>query len=296
LTVSVVHCRPGWQWCFHGVDLWKGATEASLAVDLVGVLDYRTERPVLLLGECKRNPQAYRAARALAGFDTLVSAAAASPDAVRKAWKWPPAPGWPGPAGAWRRHLAVSPHFPPDANRARLEARGFDCVGIRDMARALGVDPGPCVEAEAQPSDVGGTFLDGADPAAVAFAIPDVNADRRERLESLTARMKAHGASPPEMGPLPEAPKRMDFDDFFLFRKKEADWLDFMIGVVEDTLYEIGDFDYGTGRPLRAFSGTADMENDGTGGFGSATTCSAGEGSGRAGRVAMIGNPWRVRL
>jgi len=276
LSAQLVESRPGVQWALHGATLRKDATPddglggKDVEVDLVGVLDHLTERPVLLLGTCKRDPGAHRVGRAEFGFSKLVEAAASASDATRAAWNWPPGRGWPGTApGAWRRHLAISPHFPPDGNRAHLEARGFACVGIRDMARMFGIDPGPCAEAEAEalPSGMERTVLAPADSAAEAFEIPDVNAGRRERLASLTARLQAHGASLPDRGPLPKAPDRADFESYYAFKDREGDWLDFMIGRVEDTLHDIGDFDYDTREPIRRFPGTtqAGLEADGTG-------------------------------
>ncbi|MCY4543361.1 MAG: hypothetical protein OXB95_13370 [Rhodobacteraceae bacterium] len=41
-----------------------------------------------------------------------------------------------------RRLLLVSPEFTPE-KRAECDRKGVECFSIRDMARELGIDPGP---------------------------------------------------------------------------------------------------------------------------------------------------------
>jgi len=169
-VAEVVRERSGEQWCAHGVQVAKDVAE-NLEIDVVGVLDDRSRRPVLLLGSCKRNPDRHDWRKTLKEFDRLVAAVSPLPDDLKAEYGWPTVDlenrgetrPWPGRAMDSRRHLVVSPHFRPDGKRAELEAAGFHCVGIRDMARELGIDPGSCAEAEVPVVEA--SFLSSLAPA-----------------------------------------------------------------------------------------------------------------------------------
>ncbi len=146
MLCEVVRLCPELPVSLSGVRLWKGIRK-DVEVDLVAVLDRNGRDPVLLLGECKRDPSAFRADHTLKNFDIMAEVSAGVPQWMRNSWEFPSRDDWPvASTGRHRRHLAVSPCFTMNGNWRHLVAKGFDCIGIRDMARELGIEPGPMLE------------------------------------------------------------------------------------------------------------------------------------------------------
>ena len=93
--------------------------------------------PVLILAGCKRNPGRHHPARLDAQFGAFLDDLGTEATATRL-------------RGLPQERFLISPDF---TGEQRLKARraGFGCLGIRDLAQMLGIDPGPEPESRAEP-------------------------------------------------------------------------------------------------------------------------------------------------
>ncbi|MCY4542699.1 MAG: hypothetical protein OXB95_09970, partial [Rhodobacteraceae bacterium] len=128
LTAGWLGAMPDVDWNGHGV--WLGGLADIDALAIVGTAGAWT----LTLAGCKRNAGRHQPERLKRQFEDLLVAAGESEE-VLEIRRMP------------RRLLLVSPVFTtatfPDGRRVKAEELGFECVGIREMALQLGIDPGP---------------------------------------------------------------------------------------------------------------------------------------------------------
>ncbi|MXX91106.1 MAG: ATP-binding protein [Boseongicola sp. SB0677_bin_26] len=110
---------------WHGCGVWlPGLAD----IDVMAVQE-GSDGETLIMGGCKRNPEAHHPARLERQFEEFLEAGTKDKDLM-------------GLRALPRRQLLVSPEFTPEA-RERYAGSGFECVDILDMARALGVDVNP---------------------------------------------------------------------------------------------------------------------------------------------------------
>jgi len=213
MVTAVLRARPE---VAHGVSLQRARgglrmhSAPDVEIDAMAALDQRSDRPVLALVDCKRSPKDFKAKDALTRFSRLSAEAGGSPKRARGFWSlptdraWLLENAWPGTGDWQRRHLAVAPRFAPDRHWRHLAAKGFDCLGIRDLARELGVDPGPCREPEARRSAQRAARLDAfrrdpkeyrpmTGPVGPALAAADAETENRVLRDWLEARLAAAG-------------------------------------------------------------------------------------------------------
>ena len=118
----------------HGVAYHSVEVAHDLEVDVLA------ESPegggTLWLGGCKRNAREHETDRLASQFDAFLATE------FRDAERYRSMRG---------RRVLISPEFTA-AQRAEYGSRGFECVGIRDMARMLGHEPEPGLEPAPEPA------------------------------------------------------------------------------------------------------------------------------------------------
>ena len=122
-------------WSGHGCWRRQRGTEALGDVDAMALPDSEEGTP-LVLASCKRDPAKHnpgRLSRQLGAF--LEDVGTGKDDDEGAEWL----------RSLPQRRLLISPEF-TEGQRSRFAETGFECIGIRDMARELGIDPGPSAQ------------------------------------------------------------------------------------------------------------------------------------------------------
>ena len=96
--------------------------------------EWNDPKPILVMAGCKRDANDHSTVQLQKQFDAMLNDIGDTPDGRRiRSFR--------------KERYLISPQFAGD-QREKYRPTGFKCCDIRDLARELGVDPGPEPEAE----------------------------------------------------------------------------------------------------------------------------------------------------